>query len=60
MAELASRQVRGDLARASLIEHTGKCVWMPTQWLCWLGFDIDLEKGMFEVPLEKLQPFAAN
>ena len=54
VAELASRQVRGDLARAGLIEHTGKCVWMPTQRLCWLGFDIDLEKSMLEVPLEKI------
>ena len=48
----ASQQVRGDLQRAGLIEHTDKCIWTPTQCLNWLGFDIDLARGMVQVPLE--------
>ena len=54
-AELASKQVRSDLQRAGLVEHTDKCVWIPTQQLNWLGFDIDLARGVLEVPRGKVE-----
>ena len=46
-AKLASLQVREDLAKAGLIEHSAKCIWEPTLKLKWLGFNIDLDIGQF-------------
>ena len=53
-AKLASLHVREDLAKASLIEHSARCIWEPTLKLKWLGFDLDLDKGQISVPEEKL------
>jgi len=41
-AKLVSQQVRGDLAKAGLVENSAKCTWEPTLKLKWLGFDLDL------------------
>ena len=53
-AKLASQQVRDDLAKAGLVEHSDKCTWSPTLSLKWLGFNLDLEKGQISVPEDKL------
>ena len=41
-AHKASHSVRTDLAKA---EHSAKCMWEPTQNLCWFGFELDLKVG---------------
>ena len=46
----ASHIKRADLAKASLVEHTAKCTWEPTQKLCWLGFQLDIEVRLISVP----------
>ena len=38
-----SHQVREDLAKAGLVEHTAKCSWAPSQQAKWLGFKLDLQ-----------------
>lgn len=53
-AEEASCQVKEDLARAGLVEHTAKCCWMPSQHAKWLGFKLDLQRGVISVPEEKI------
>ena len=53
-AKLASQQVREDLAKAGLVEHSAKCTWEPTLKLKWVGFDLDLGVGQISVPEDKL------
>ena len=53
-AENASHSIRADLAKAGLVEHSEKCTWEPTQKLCWLGFELDLEVGFILVPQYKI------
>ena len=53
-AKLASQQVREDLAKAGLVEHSAKCTWEPTLKLKWLGFNLDLGVGQISVPEDKL------
>jgi len=53
-AKLASQQVREDLAKAGLVEHSAKCIWEPTLKLKWLGFNLDLGVGQISVPEDKL------
>ena len=53
-AENTSHSIRADLAKAGLVEHSEKCTWEPTQKLCWLGFELDLEVGIISVPQYKI------
>ena len=53
-AQKASHSLRADLAKAGLVEHSAKCTWEPTQKLCWLGFELDLEVGFISVPQHKI------
>ena len=53
-AKSASSQVRAELVMAGLIEHTAKRIWTPTTQIGWLGFDLDLSKGVISVPKTKL------
>ena len=41
--------------RAGWVCNEAKSVWVPTQWLCWLGFTLDLEKGSMSVPEGKVR-----
>ena len=59
-AKLASLQVRENLAKAGLTEHSAKCIWEPTLKLKWLGFDLDLDIGQISVPKEKLCALKAH
>ena len=54
-AKLASQQVREDLVKAGLIEHSAKCIWEPTLKLKWLGFDIDIGMSQISVPVDLLK-----
>ena len=47
--------VKQDLARAGFVAHKEKSQWMPSQKMQWLGFDLDLEKGVVSVPPHKTQ-----
>jgi len=53
-ANLASHRIREDLLKAGLVEHTAKCSWTPSQQTTWLGFQLDLSKGMISVPEGKI------
>ena len=53
-AHKASHSVRTDLAKAGFVEHSAKCMWEPTQNLCWLGFELDLKVGFISVPRSKI------
>lgn len=44
---MAVKLVREDLVRAGADVSHDKCIWQPTQALCWLGFEIDLCKFVF-------------
>ena len=59
-AKLASLQVREDLVKTGLVEHSAKCIWEPTRKLKWLGFDIDLGIGQISVPADKLRSLKAQ
>ena len=54
-AERASVMVKQDLAMAGFIAHKEKSQWTPAQRMCWLGFDLDLIKGVVSVPPQKIQ-----
>jgi len=51
----ASAQVQLDLENAGFVVNVEKSSWVPSQVIEWLGFQIDLAKGTFSVPLEKIQ-----
>ena len=53
-AKAASSQVRAELAKADLIEYTAKCIWIPTNHISWLGFNLDLAKRRISVPDNKI------
>jgi len=48
----ASSLVKLDLDNASFVINAEKNSWAPFQAIEWLGFRINLVKGMFSVPLE--------
>jgi len=51
----ASSQVKLDLENAGFVINTEKSSWAPSQAMEWLGFRIDLVKGMLSVPARKLK-----
>ena len=51
----ASSRVKQDLESAGFVTNTEKSIWVPSQELEWLGFQIDLHKGEFKVPQVKLE-----
>ena len=53
--EGATAKVQSELRQAGLVEHPKKCNWTPVQCLMWLGFNIDLEKGVIGVPQPKIE-----
>lgn len=53
-ARSCSATVRETLDRAGLVVNSAKSVWEPVRVLQWLGFTIDLDKGVLSVPKEKI------
>ena len=51
----ASTQVKSDLENAGFIINAEKSIWAPSQAIEWLGFHIDLNRGIFAVPPEKIE-----
>ena len=51
---VASGMVRATLNNAGFVTHLIKSVWNPTSCLIWLGFIIDLAKGVIQVPESKI------
>lgn len=51
----ASTQVKLDLENAGFVINIEKSIWVPSQTIEWLGFHIDLAKGRFSVPSEKIE-----
>ena len=49
-----SPQVREDLVRAGLVEHTTKCSWVPSHQAKWLWFKLNLQQGVTSMPEEKI------
>ena len=47
--------VRDTLERAGLVVSDEKSVWEPVRVLQWLGFMIDLNRGIISVPREKIE-----
>ena len=57
-ADHESSQVRQDLAKAGLIANDVKSQWTPVKKLTWLGFEIEIERGILTVPEQKLRNLA--
>jgi hypothetical protein len=53
-AERFSNIIQSDLCKAGFIVNDEKSVWVPTQKLNWLGFSLDSQLNVFEIPDEKL------
>ena len=51
----ASAQVKANLENAGFIINAKKSIWAPSQAVEWLGFHVDLNKGVFSVPPEKIK-----
>ena len=49
-----SVRVRYELQCAGFVTHIEKSQWIPSRSLEWLGFIVDLDKGEFSVPQNKL------
>ena len=58
-AREASVLVKRDLERAGFVINIEKSCWVPSHIIDWLGFRIDLAKGVFSVPPEKLDALKA-
>ena len=54
-ANATSTWVRDTLRRAGWVCNEEKSVWVPTHRLCWLGFNLDIEKGSISVPEGKVR-----
>ena len=50
-------RVRYELQCAGFVTHIEKSQWTPSRSLEWLGFIVDLDKGGFSVPENKLDAF---
>jgi hypothetical protein len=46
--------IKADLKAAGFIVNPEKSVWEPTQKLTWLGFELDSQLNIFEIPEAKL------
>ena len=57
-ADHESSQDRQDLAKAGLIANDVKSQWTPVKKLTWLGFEIEIERGILAVPEQKLRNLA--
>ena len=53
-ADRESSLVRQDLTKAGLIANDAKSQWTPVKKLTWLGFEIEIERGILSVPEQKL------
>ena len=53
-ATRCSKFVRETLVSAALIVNEQKSLWEPVHQLQWLGFDLDLDKGILSVPESKI------
>ena len=53
-AEKASLWVKNSLHSAGFVINDAKSVWIPSHWVTWLGFSIDLLEARVFVPQEKL------
>jgi len=54
-ARQASCIVRNNLQRSGLVVHVEKSIWIPSQSMTWLGFDLDLNQGVVSVPTYKTE-----
>ena len=59
-AKASSAWVRDTLGKAGWVCNESKSVWVPTQELCWLGFNLNLSKGSILVPEEKVRALQHN
>ena len=50
-----SMLVKGDLEKAGLVVNVEKSEWTPSNSIEWLGFLIDLSKGEFAIPEDKIR-----
>ena len=53
-AKKVSQRVRLDLVKAGLVEHSAKYSWVPSHQTDWLGFSLDLERGVISIPEGKI------
>ncbi len=53
IAEEVSGRIRKDLEKAGILENKEKSVWVPTQQITWLGFQIDMIEFKVEIPISK-------
>ena len=53
-ALVESARVKQDIENAGFVIHVDKSTWEPSHTIEWLGFQIDLSKGEFSVPVAKI------
>ena len=53
-ALVESARVKQDIENARFVIHVEKSTWEPSHTIEWLGFQIDLSKGEFSVPVAKI------
>ena len=53
-AKRSSHMVKDTLVNAGFVTHVEKSQWEPSQIMSWLGFDLDLKKGIISVPTHKI------
>ena len=49
-----AEQMRQDILDSGFVPNKDKCVWSPSQIIKWLGFIINLQDGILEIPDEKI------
>ena len=49
-----AEQMRQDILDSGFVPNKDKCVWSPSQIIKWLGFIINLQDGILEIPGEKI------
>ena len=51
---LCSKVVRATLENAGFVTQPEKCAWEPSQSGAWLGYELDLVRGIISIPQKKI------
>ncbi|XP_072019664.1 uncharacterized protein [Amphiura filiformis] len=54
-ANSVSEEIKADLIASGFVPNVQKSIWLPTQYMEWLGYSIDTQSGSFKVLEKRVQ-----
>ena len=55
-----SMTMKSDLSQAGFVANSVKSIWVPVQFLRWLGYQWDLKPNLLSIPVEKIDRLLAS